>query len=160
MLIIFLLFNALVFMTYTGFLNFRNFCLLLVTVLFNITCSTSQSSSNTSNLKIANPASQNCTKQGGQLLIEKNPNGAEYGVCRFTDNRQCEEWALLRGDCPLGGKKITGYGSDAARYCTIRGGVYKFRANATAIQPEQGDCKLSKGIICDAHDFYSGDCPP
>jgi putative hemolysin len=31
----------------------------------------------------------------------------QYGVCFFEDNRQCEEWALLRGDCPVGGKKVT-----------------------------------------------------
>ena len=31
--------------------------------------------------QIANPASVNCTKQGGQLVIQKRGDGGEYGVC-------------------------------------------------------------------------------
>jgi hypothetical protein len=30
-------------------------------------------------------------------------------VCVFGDNRQCEEWALMRGQCPAGGIRVTGY---------------------------------------------------
>jgi len=48
---------------------------------------------------IANPASENCVQKGGTLEIRTNKSG-EYGVCLFEDNRQCEEWALMRGDCP------------------------------------------------------------
>jgi predicted metal-dependent phosphoesterase TrpH len=35
-------------------------------------------------------------------------DGGEYGICVFEDNRQCEEWALFRGECPAGGRKATG----------------------------------------------------
>ncbi|MFZ5364985.1 MAG: DUF333 domain-containing protein [Patescibacteria group bacterium] len=70
---------------------------------------------------MANPASQNCIDNGGTLEI-RNRKAGEYGVCLFDDNRQCEEWALLRGQCPMGGLKITGYENDAQVYCAITGG--------------------------------------
>ena len=53
--------------------------------------------------RIANPASVNCIKHGGTLSIRERGDGGEYGVCMFTDNRQCEEWAMFRGKCPVGG---------------------------------------------------------
>jgi putative hemolysin len=56
--------------------------------------------------RLTNPASENCAAHGGRLLIETAPAG-QYGVCLFEDNRQCEEWALLRGACPVGGIKVT-----------------------------------------------------
>ena len=65
----------------------------------------------------ANPASENCVANGGRLVIETAGDGGEYGVCLFEDNRQCEEWALLRGACPVGGIRITGYVTPQARYC-------------------------------------------
>lgn len=43
--------------------------------------------------QLGNPASQNCIAKGGVLNILKRPDGGEYGVCFFTDNRQCEEWS-------------------------------------------------------------------
>ena len=52
---------------------------------------------------LANPASQYCVQKKGTLHIEKRRNGGEYGVCVFADHKQCEEWALFRGECPLGG---------------------------------------------------------
>ena len=44
-----------------------------------------------------------CAQKGGTLQIEQRPDGGQYGVCVFTDNRQCEEWALFRVECPAGG---------------------------------------------------------
>ena len=52
--------------------------------------------------QIANPASQNCVARGGMLRIESRPDGGQYGVCIFEDNRQCEEWAMFRGAVPGG----------------------------------------------------------
>ena len=49
-------------------------------------------------------------------------DGGQIGVCYFEDNRQCEEWALMRGECPVGGVKVTGYVTPAGRYCAITGG--------------------------------------
>lgn len=71
--------------------------------------------------QLANPASTNCIEKGGTLEIRENKKG-QYGVCLFEDNRQCEERALLHGDCPVGGMKITGYENDAEIFCAITGG--------------------------------------
>jgi putative hemolysin len=108
-----------------------------------------------SSSQIANPASENCIQQGGKLIIQKRGDGGEYGVCLFEDNRQCEEWALLRGDCRAGGAKITGYITDAAIYCVITGGEYKITVNTN---PEQGNCTFPNGKTCDAAEYYNGTC--
>jgi putative hemolysin len=105
--------------------------------------------------QIANPASVNCTKQGGTLAIQKRGDGGEYGVCYFEDNRQCEEWALMRGECPVGGLKVTGFVTEAGQYCAITGGVYTPTNNT---QPEQGTCTLKNGKTCDAADYFNGKC--
>ncbi len=106
---------------------------------------------------IANPASTHCADVGGRLAIEKTPRGDEYGVCLFEDNRQCEEWALLRGECPVGGRKITGYVTAAARYCAINGGRYDITANSGA-ENEQGTCTLASGKVCAADAYWNGEC--
>ncbi len=106
---------------------------------------------------IANPASQNCINQGGKLSIETKPDGGQYGVCVFEDNRQCEEWALLRGECPVGGVRVTGYVTPAARYCAITGGQYTVTGNSNT-DNEQGTCTLKSGRQCDVWDYYNGKC--
>jgi putative hemolysin len=108
---------------------------------------------------IANPASENCVKQGGTLSIQKRGDGSEYGVCVFEDNRQCEEWAMLRGECPVGGIKITGYVTPAAQYCAITGGEYQVTGNSNTDQ-EQGTCTFKNGQTCDAWDYFAGECSP
>jgi putative hemolysin len=49
--------------------------------------------------KIANPASQHCVDQGGKLEIRTGPDGGQYGICRFANGSECEEWAFQRGEC-------------------------------------------------------------
>ncbi|MCB9151968.1 MAG: DUF333 domain-containing protein [Caldilineaceae bacterium] len=111
----------------------------------------------TANTQIANPASENCVQQGGALTLETDGSGAQYGVCVFEDNRQCEEWALLRGDCPVGGLRVTGYNTPAARYCAITGGAYAVDENATtSAEAEQGACTLADGQSYDVWAYYNG----
>jgi TolB protein len=107
--------------------------------------------------QMANPASVNCLDQGGTLEIETRADGGQYGVCLFEDNRQCEEWALFNGDCPVGGIKVTGFVTDAARFCAITGGSYTVTGNPNT-PDEQGTCTFKSGAICDAWDFYNGVC--
>lgn len=109
--------------------------------------------------QIANPASENCIKQGGTLVIQKHNDGGEYGVCIFQDNRQCEEWAMFRGECPVGGIKITGYITPAAQYCAITGGKYQVTGNSNT-DKEQGVCIFNNGKACDVRDYYAGKCNP
>jgi len=105
----------------------------------------------------ANPASQNCTARGGTLSIERTGAGGEYGVCVFDDNRQCEEWALLRGECPVGGVGVAGYATPPGRYCAITGGRYAVTAS-TNTPDEQGSCTFKDGKSCNARAYYDGRC--
>lgn len=101
---------------------------------------------------LANPASTNCSNNGGTLEMRKNKIG-EYGVCIFKDNQQCEEWALLRGECPVGGLKITGYENDAEIYCAITGGQVE------GVGTQAPMCKRIDGTYCTAQANLDGDCP-
>lgn len=105
----------------------------------------------------ANPASRHCIEQAATLAIERRTGGGEYGVCIFPDNRQCEEWALFRGECRPGGIRVTGYATPAGRYCAITGGRYTVVARSGAAD-EQGTCALPSGETCDADAYYRGTC--
>ncbi|MBP1694334.1 MAG: exported protein of unknown function [Chloroflexi bacterium] len=106
---------------------------------------------------LANPASVYCTEQGGTVAFETRGDDGQFGVCYFEDNLQCEEWAMLRGDCPIGGIKVTGYITPAARYCAITGGTYTITGNSGA-DDEQGTCTFKDGSVCDVWDYYNGKC--
>ncbi len=108
---------------------------------------------------MANPASVNCTEKGGTLNIEQRGDLGQIGVCYFEDNRQCEEWALFNGACPVGGLKVTGYTTEAARFCAITGGQYAITGNSGAAD-EQGTCTFSAGKNCNVWDYYNGTCVP
>ena len=110
-------------------------------------------------ITIANPASTYCIDQGGFLEMERRGDLGEIGVCYFEDNRQCEEWALFRGECPVGGVKVTGYGSEAARFCAITGGTYGY-IGPDAAGIEQGTCTFANSKTCDVWEYYNGTCSP
>ena len=115
--------------------------------------------SDTTGVRLANPASKNCIDKGGTLAIEQDPSGGQFGVCSFPENHQCEEWAMLRGHCPVGGIKVTGYVTPAARFCGITGGEYSTTGvSNTAV--ETGTCVLPSGEKCDADAYFRRTCPP
>ena len=99
---------------------------------------------------IANPASVNCTKVGGNLVIQTDGSGGQYGLCYFEDNRACEEWALFNGDCPVGGRKTTGYDTIDQNYCVWRGGE--------TLAVKDSVCTFKNGKKCSTIDFYNGKC--
>ncbi len=117
-----------------------------------VTNSATAATTNPKPVTLANPASQNCSQQGGKLEMRNNKQG-QYGVCLFEDNRQCEEWALLRGDCPAGGLKITGYENDAQIYCAITGGTVENVGMGTPM------CRRTDGTLCTAQANFDGQCP-
>ena len=102
----------------------------------------------TAGIGLANPASENCLSLNGASNIVKKPNGAEYGVCVFMDNRQCEEWALMRGECPVGGVKITGYETPEQIYCAITGGEVNTSVNTCT----------RLGSTCALDVYYNDNC--
>jgi putative hemolysin len=125
--------------------------LLIVSVAIGATSCAAQPSS----AQRANPASEHCVQQSGTLIVERRPDGAEFGVCQFPDNRQCEEWAHMRGQCPAGGIRVTGYVTPGARYCAITGGRYAVTARSGGAD-EEGACALPGGGSCDANAYYRG----
>lgn len=101
---------------------------------------------------IANPASAFCAEKGGSLRIETRGDGGQFGLCYFEDNRACEEWSLMRGECPVGGRRTTGYDTEAQKYCAWLGGEVLAETDAM--------CSLPDGRRCLAADLYQGyDCP-
>lgn len=125
----------------------RWLALLLVMLSFTATAQTA---------RIANPASVNCEKQGGVLSIEKRGDGGEYGLCRFGERKACEEWALMRLECPAGGVDLTPYATPAARYCVAVGGVLSLLPGQT--DERQGDCHLPESKTCPVAKLYDGGC--
>lgn len=107
------------------------------------------SGDNENGMELANPASVNCKKVGGTTVIKNGPNG-QYGLCQFEDNMACEEWALLRGDCPIGGVKTTGYDTIQQMYCAWVGGE--------TLAVKNPSCKLPNGTVCTDDAVYNGTC--
>ena len=64
---------------------------------------------------IPNPAAVNCQKLGLTYVLINNT-----GICIFSDDTYCEEWALMRNQCMQGENVFPEGGYDAmqsANYC-------------------------------------------
>ena len=48
---------------------------------------------------LPNPATVTCSRAGGTPAIERGPDGAERGVCRWPSGLVCDQWAFFRGEC-------------------------------------------------------------
>jgi putative hemolysin len=131
--------------------TFTSITFLILTIVFTVECA------GTNKPAIANPASVNCIKRGGTLSIQKRGDGGEYGICMFEENLQCEEWAMFKGECPVGGVRVTGYVTPAARICVITGGIYTAIGN-NKMDNEQGNCTFKNGSVCNVWDYYNGKC--
>ncbi len=81
---------------------------------------------------MANPASENCVAQGGTLEIRQG-QGGEVGYCVFADGSECEEWALMRGECAAG--QSTATFTDPFAYCAAVGTIDAPDARYTGEQP-------------------------
>jgi putative hemolysin len=144
-------------MTRSGLVRRATVSVALAELCLAVGCTGTSAQVQTPAPQLANPASQNCVARGGTLRIERRPDGGQFGVCVFADNYQCEEWAMFRGECPVGGLRVTGYITAAARYCAITGGRYTMVAKSGATD-EQGACALPGGKACDADAYYAGTC--
>ncbi len=113
---------------------------------------------NTPKTHVANPASENCAKQGGTLKIETAGDSSQYGLCMFSDTMACEEWALMNGDCPVGGVDISSSPSEQVTYCLVTGNQYTTMDMDTAPPSTKELCILKSGKNCDVLDFYTGRC--
>lgn len=102
-------------------------------------------------LNLANPASLNCLDMNGNLEMKKRGDGGEYGVCIFPNGNECEEWTLMREECPADGvvAPTEGYRTVLEYYCAVTGG---------SIDKENRECVLSEELTCDLEDYYNGLC--
>jgi putative hemolysin len=105
----------------------------------------------TGTTQIANPASTNCVKLGGNLVTKARGDGGQYSICRFNDGSACEEWALMRGDCQSGNVSITGTSTIDQKYCIWAGGKTGTEKNSI--------CTFKNGSKCSTLDFFNGVCP-
>jgi putative hemolysin len=99
---------------------------------------------------LANPASIYCGQQGGTTVIQTNGSGGQYGLCDFGSGMMCEEWAMYRKECPIGGIRTTGYDNIQQKYCAWSGGQTLAVPNAS--------CKLPGGTTCSVDAYYNGTC--
>ena len=72
------------------------------TFTINVTVSDSVSGSTQPNAEISNPAAKYCKDQGFTSEIRTTADGSQYGVCKFPDGSECDEWAYFRGECKAG----------------------------------------------------------
>ena len=56
---------------------------------------------------------------------------------------------MFRGECPVGGLRVTGYLTPAARFCAIAGGRYDEAGAA---------CVLPGGKSCNVEEYWAGTC--
>ncbi|MDD5098421.1 MAG: DUF333 domain-containing protein [Candidatus Pacebacteria bacterium] len=130
---------------------------IFLAICASVFINTYKGSINLNGFSISNPASDNCINNGGKLEIKKRGDGGEYGVCFLEDNRQCEEWSLVKGECPKAGVKVTGYITEAAVYCAVLGGEYKI-SDESNTETENGTCSFFNGNVCNVWDLYNGKC--
>lgn len=127
----------------------KKFLLITLSIFFLFSCTNNSWENSQEQVQIPNPASQNCIDKGGELVLKDNDNWS-FWVCVFEDNRQCEEWALYKGECREGGVKITWYDNEWQIYCAITGGEVDMQ-NQVCIKKDWKLCKINEASIdCEA----------
>jgi putative hemolysin len=103
-----------------------------------------------------NPASINCVEKGGVSDIRTSEDGSQYGVCKFSDGTECEEWAYFRGTCAPG-REGPGVANPASVYCVEKGGALDIREEEKG---QYGVCKFADGTECGEWEYFRGTCAP
>lgn len=76
----------------------KNILLLSAVLTFLAACSaTPNKDMSPPKIGMANPASQYCVEQGGQLEIRNEANG-QVGYCKLANGQVVEEWAFFRAN--------------------------------------------------------------
>lgn len=68
--------------------------LILSSTLILSACLSSQNDE--SKVDMTNPASTYCIEQGGESILKMSKSGDQYGICRFSNGREIEEWKYYR----------------------------------------------------------------
>ena len=115
---------------------------------------------------MANPASVNCGKVGGNVEIKKDAQGNEYGMCTFTNGTTCDEWALFRNEGCKPFSPVTttapasvGMANPASVNCGKVGATSVIMNNPDGSQ--YGMCKFPNGTACEEWALFRGEgCKP
>jgi hypothetical protein len=103
---------------------------------------------------LANPASVFCIDHGGTVDVMAGWDEGQIGICVFSNGFRCEEWAMFRGECPIGGIAVLSTWDAAEARCAILGGEV-LRRNG-GLEPSL--CRYRERI-CAAGDFFrTGKC--
>jgi putative hemolysin len=117
-------------------------------------------------INISNPASAYCEEQGFKLEVRTAQGRSQYGVCKFKDNSECEEWAYYRNECEPGDMDVApaptatlaGIANPASTYCAEKGGTSGIRTAQNGSQ--YGVCRFPNGTECEEWDLLKGKCTP
>jgi hypothetical protein len=86
-------------------------------------------------------------------------SGAPANLCWFEENRGCTLDALQSGACGNGGRRTTGYLTQAGRYCAWLGGeVAVAESGEPGLDEIDGICTLPDGRTCVVGRLYYGTC--
>ena len=86
-------------------------------------------------------------------------SGAPANMCWFEESRGCTLEALQSGACGNGGRRTTGYLTQAARYCAWLGGeVAVAESGEPGLDEIDGICTLPGGRSCVIGRLYYGTC--
>jgi hypothetical protein len=86
-------------------------------------------------------------------------SSAPANMCWFEENRGCSLEALQSGACGNGGRRTTGYLTQAARYCAWLGGeVAVAESGEPGLDEIDGICTLPDGRACVVGRLYYGTC--
>ena len=47
-----------------------------------------------------------CVEQGGESIIKQDKDGSEYGICKFKDGKEVDEWEFYRKNHDLTEKGV------------------------------------------------------
>lgn len=142
-------------------------CLLLAAVLVLAACGApAEEAAPSEELNMPNPASAYCEAQGGKVEIRSDASGNEYGVCKFDDGSECDEWAFYRDECKPGDMQVAPepespafeLPNPASAHCEEQGGALEMRQDSSG--GTYGVCIFADGTECDEWAFYRGECQP
>jgi len=68
----------------------KHLMLLVATMALLAGCSQQSQEKHVSQVGMANPASVHCGKVGGKVVIEKDPQGGEKGICHLPDGAEAD----------------------------------------------------------------------